>query len=294
MPPIREALPVLLYGAAGVTLILVVLARWQLRGRPPLLRGSPMRANRLTWIGVLGCILTYLAVAQFAYALIPVPPSDAGTEATTSTDIVRSVLTNTAAQFTGGLACLTVAAFSFRRGLAGFGLTTRRLPRDLLVGLGLLLAFDPIGAGLLWFANAIMLWLGMEPPDHRFVQFLHDPNTPDAIRPLLWLGPALIAPIAEEVFFRGMLQTVLRRTLRSRLFGVLVAAGIFGFAHYNQPQAVLPLLVFGLFTGIAYERTGSLVGPIAFHAIFNLKNLLLQMMLTPAPPPVTPPSFLNW
>lgn len=292
MPSILDTLPVV-YIAIGVGVILVALRFWQMRGWPPLFRGCPMRANRLTWIGVLTCMLAYLGTVQLAVFLMPAPNPEAKDDASQRMRITRVAVMNTAAQVVGASACLVIAALSFRRGLRGFGLSTRRLPADVFVAGALLLGFEPIGLLLMWLSQVVMSALGIPLPEHTFVEFLHDPNTPRYIEPLLWIAPVVIAPIAEETFFRGMLQTVLRRTLRSRVFAVLVAAGIFGLAHYGQPQAVLPLFVFGLLNGFAYERTGSLVGPITFHAMFNLKNLVWQMLIAPAPPPHAF-AVLNW
>jgi membrane protease YdiL (CAAX protease family) len=90
-----------------------------------------------------------------------------------------------------------------------------------------------------------------------------------------------IAPVAEEVFFRGFFY----RALRSR-FSVLVAAAIdglvFGLIHYEGCEEgdrscsgadglllVPPLGVLGVIFCLVYERTGSLFPVIALHALNN-------------------------
>jgi membrane protease YdiL (CAAX protease family) len=79
-----------------------------------------------------------------------------------------------------------------------------------------------------------------------------------------------VAPVAEEVFFRGFFYGA----LRSR-FSVLPAAAIngalFGVIHYS-PDAVAalpPLAVLGFVFCLVYEKTGSLFPVIALHAINN-------------------------
>jgi membrane protease YdiL (CAAX protease family) len=83
----------------------------------------------------------------------------------------------------------------------------------------------------------------------------------------------LVAPIAEEFFFRGFFY----RALRSR-FPVLVAAAIdgivFGFIHWDFSSAhglliVPPLAFLGFVFCLIYERTGSLFPVIGLHAINN-------------------------
>jgi CAAX protease family protein len=91
---------------------------------------------------------------------------------------------------------------------------------------------------------------------------------------LLVLGAILVivvAPMAEEFFFRGFFY----RALRSR-FSVLVAAVIdgvvFGAIHYTGAQtlSVIPVLAFlGFVFCMLYSYTGSIVPGIAVHAINN-------------------------
>jgi uncharacterized protein len=80
-----------------------------------------------------------------------------------------------------------------------------------------------------------------------------------------------IAPVAEEFFFRGFFY----RALRSR-FSVLPAAVadglVFGAIHYTDPKtlSLLPILaVLGFIFCLLYESTGTLLAPIALHAINN-------------------------
>jgi membrane protease YdiL (CAAX protease family) len=80
-----------------------------------------------------------------------------------------------------------------------------------------------------------------------------------------------VAPVAEEFFFRGFFY----RALRSR-FPILIAAAIdglvFGAIHYTDPKtlSLLPILmVLGFIFCLLYERTGTLLAPIALHAINN-------------------------
>jgi membrane protease YdiL (CAAX protease family) len=93
-----------------------------------------------------------------------------------------------------------------------------------------------------------------------------------------------IAPMGEELFFRG----ILFRSLRDR-HGFRVAAlgsGVaFGLIHYIPGPAVdaLLLMIVMVFTGAAlayiYERRGTIVAPIAAHVTFNVIGLALILGL---------------
>jgi membrane protease YdiL (CAAX protease family) len=80
----------------------------------------------------------------------------------------------------------------------------------------------------------------------------------------------VVAPIAEELFFRGFCFTALRRTL-----GMLPAAAatgiIFGAIHLGGTKAefVVPLMVFGFLLCLLYVWTDSIVPCIALHALNN-------------------------
>lgn len=90
----------------------------------------------------------------------------------------------------------------------------------------------------------------------------------------------VIAPVGEELFFRG----VLFRTLRDRhgfRVGAVGSAFGFGLIHFipgNAADAAL-LMIAMFFTGLGlcyiYERRGTLVAPIAAHVTFNVIGIVL-------------------
>jgi membrane protease YdiL (CAAX protease family) len=95
----------------------------------------------------------------------------------------------------------------------------------------------------------------------------------------------LVAPVAEEVLFRGFMY----RALRNRR-SVPVAAGVvallFGGIHYSGPDTLvlLPVLVFlGLVFCLLYEWTGSLYPSIALHAVNNAVALAVETDVALAP-----------
>jgi membrane protease YdiL (CAAX protease family)/uncharacterized RDD family membrane protein YckC len=80
---------------------------------------------------------------------------------------------------------------------------------------------------------------------------------------------AVAAPIAEEIFFRGMLFGGLRRRLPT-LLAAAISALVFGALHAATGiTAVPPLIAFGFVLALLYERTGSLTPCIAAHALNN-------------------------
>ncbi len=91
---------------------------------------------------------------------------------------------------------------------------------------------------------------------------------------------AVIAPISEEFFFRG----VLFRTVRDRhgFWPAALASAIpFGLVHYVPSPAIdaLVLQLTMVFTGIGlawiYERRGTIVASMAAHMAFNVVGLVV-------------------
>ena len=89
----------------------------------------------------------------------------------------------------------------------------------------------------------------------------------------LVLGAVVVAPVAEELFFRGLLLQGLARSYGPRI-GLAGSALVFGLFHFSGPsiQTVLPMLsavVVGLVLGWLFARTGNLTVPVLTHTLVN-------------------------
>lgn len=82
---------------------------------------------------------------------------------------------------------------------------------------------------------------------------------------------ALIAPIVEELLFRGLLQRSLEHRL-PKWGALLLASLLFGLVH-GQLKALPMLVVLGMAMGYVYQKTGSLRIPILLHIINNAMAL---------------------
>ena len=92
-----------------------------------------------------------------------------------------------------------------------------------------------------------------------------------ATRPVFFLllfGMGVLAPIAEETFFRGY---IFRSYLTSLgpVWAFALSAVIFGVLHLNL-AALLPLVVIGLILAYLFYRTGSLVPSMVAHGLNNM------------------------
>jgi membrane protease YdiL (CAAX protease family) len=98
------------------------------------------------------------------------------------------------------------------------------------------------------------------------------------------LVAALSSGLAEEAFFRGVLQPAI---------GVVLSATVFGLMHMGPSRRLRPwpLLAVGagLALGLLYQETGTLVAPTVAHVVTNYLNL--RHLLTPRAPPALTPTW---
>ncbi len=90
------------------------------------------------------------------------------------------------------------------------------------------------------------------------------------------LGVAVVAPIAEELFFRGVTLIAWEREYGPRR-GLWGSAALFTAIHVPDGGAFIvpPILILALVLGITYQRTRSLPMVIGIHATFNAISTIL-------------------
>lgn len=92
---------------------------------------------------------------------------------------------------------------------------------------------------------------------------------------LFWLiiTGVVLAPLSEEMFYRGMIYPVFRRYL-SLPWAMAVSGIIFGLAHFDLWRA-LPLAVGGAGLCYIYEKTRSILVTAVAHGVWNLIMTLM-------------------
>lgn len=86
----------------------------------------------------------------------------------------------------------------------------------------------------------------------------------------------VIAPIMEEILFRGILQDALMRKY-GVFVGILIASAVFGIVHLI-PQQVVNAFMIGIVLGYIYYRTGALLPVILIHCINNAISYFTWML----------------
>jgi membrane protease YdiL (CAAX protease family) len=134
--------------------------------------------------------------------------------------------------------------------------------RSVRAGIGFgVVGFLVIAAvGAAWVT--LLQWLGLPTPPQPVEPVL------GAVHPLVVVfATVILAPVAEEIFFRGVAFTAWTREYGRRR-AYLGSAVVFALIHLSLPS-VLPIFLLGLGLAWVYERTRSLLSAILIHATFN-------------------------
>jgi membrane protease YdiL (CAAX protease family) len=267
--------------AAGAAVLIIAVVRWWHRGGRDPLRGSPIRANGLSFVHVYAVLLVYFLTAMIGaqLAVLATPPGIDDS----LLKVWRSVLATNLTQILLAMACLVVGRIAFTSGWRSFGIGRRPWAGEIGWALGAwLVAFGvcgPVAMGTEYLIKRLRP--GYEFSDHGVFQLLESPDAPPVMMIVAIVGAFLLAPVGEELFFRGILQTGFRKliasrpgSLRHRWGGILITAGLFGVVHGSTPHHIPALILLAIILGFVYEKRGSLTTVILIHLLFNGKSLL--------------------
>ncbi|MBI5051550.1 CPBP family intramembrane metalloprotease [Candidatus Micrarchaeota archaeon] len=141
------------------------------------------------------------------------------------------------------------------------GINTKNILKNLAYALALFV-------GLIVFliiANIILAPVGLADNKNVFEKIK---TYPLYILPIAFL----LAPLSEEIFFRGYL---------SKKYGILISSFIFAVAHiaYGSFVEILFAFIFGLAAGYLFRKTNSLAAPILTHFLFNLYFVFVFLLV---------------
>ena len=132
-----------------------------------------------------------------------------------------------------------------------------------------------VGLGIIYTAAYILDSIGFfrwlidithTPAEQDSVQYIRE-NAHKAIIIPTALQVIIVAPIVEEIFFRGFIfSTLIHRV--STPAAALFSGVLFGAIHFSLAQTIV-LSIFGVVQCYLYRRTGSILYPILLHFIFN-------------------------
>jgi membrane protease YdiL (CAAX protease family) len=243
-----EPMPLLTLAVCVTGLVPLGYLLWRHWKRRPVLRTSPdgfARANPMT-LGLFALVYFFLyGLAGLAVATTEPTAAIGGALATLA----------------GGLVLYRVAV---RRAFRPRGSRGERIGRGFLA----LWAAMP----LIYGVALLLQWLGFK-EQQESIRWLADRREGWW---LIALHAVLVAPVAEELCFRGLLYPALRQ-LRGPGYAMLLTAVAFALIHL-LPAVVVPMFLFGLVMAWLCETNGSPLPCILGHVAFNSLTVL-QLLL---------------
>ena len=209
-------------------------------------------------------------------------------------DDLKLALSGGLAELFSCLLVLGLLGWKWPERLKSLGLTVKGLGANLGWGLVLAVAVWPVATLVLvpLSLHAVeflchWMWdLSYTAEAHTLLREMSDNNTTGHLLLVIILA-AVVAPLTEEILFRGLLQSWLAGMFRSRWIAIAASAGIFSLFHLAarenaavgeislaRVETIPALFVLGLVLGYAYEKSGSLWRPIMIHLVFNGLSLL--------------------
>lgn len=150
-----------------------------------------------------------------------------------------------------------------------FGLRPAGLPQVLAVGVVSAVVVFPVNLGMMYLSQLLLESFSLPAEAQQAVLTLRaSTNLPERI--VLGVTAVALAPLVEEMVFRGVLYPSLKQAGYPRL-ALWLTALIFAATHANL-LTFLPLTFFAIILTMLYERTGSLLAPMVTHGCFNLAN----------------------
>ena len=149
------------------------------------------------------------------------------------------------------------------------------------IGLSLMGVLSGLRRGLIWSAGfglitllgfALIFAIGLNPLTLIHTQL---PAKPGDIL-LFFIVGGLIGPVAEEIFFRGVLYGFCRRW--GAPAAIILSTLLFVLAHPVFPAIPITQVVGGILFAVAYEAEKNLVVPITIHALGNMAIFTLSLV----------------
>lgn len=265
------------YGLAVLVFIATMAGRFWLRGQdagagmsPPRLPVGKVSAFFYLPVDLLGIA----GLAGFYYLISLASASVPQSDEAPAIGVFDLVFNIGLQFFLAGLVLIVVVGRI--RPVKWLGLKWKQWPWILLIGPMTVFAMWAIFAGLYSIGYMdLMDKLGVEKVQDTVALFQETQDMNVLI--LMAITAAIVAPICEEVVFRGYLYPVMKR-FAGPWVGAVVSALVFSAAH-GSVSAMVPLFLFGVVLVVLYEFTGSIWAPMAVHFLFNSATVGVQLLV---------------
>lgn len=154
----------------------------------------------------------------------------------------------------------------------GFGFNRSPL-RSVGIGCATIAVALPVAlVGIGGLISLLVKRLGIDLQPQAAVELVKNTKSPLELV-VLGFAAVVLAPVAEEVLFRGVLFTALRQ--RGYEVGAWLGTSVLFAVIHGNVAALLPLMFLAVVFAWLYVRTGNLLASITAHCVFNGLNFWL-------------------
>jgi len=167
-----------------------------------------------------------------------------------------------------------IVRFEQRQSLVNLGLTVVNLTDNIKEGLkkyAITLPFIMLAG---YLVNIISSYFKVSPDIQDVVKWVLDEDSTFVLTILAFFG-TVIAPVMEEIIFRGFLIPALKGRLGVR-YAILISAAIFAAVHMDK-FAFLQIFILGILLGYLYEKTQSIAASVVVHILHNSLTITFLM-----------------
>ncbi len=179
--------------------------------------------------------------------------------------------------FVNVLICLYIfyiVRIEHRQSIAALGLSLINLPENTKQGVKRYLITLPLIILAGFITNQISSFYGLTPEIQNVVKWLLEEKSIFILVCLIFFG-TIIAPIIEEIIFRGFLQSALKNYFGER-YAILTSAFLFAAVHMDM-FVFLQIFILGMLLGYLYEKTKTLAASVIVHILHNSLTMIFLL-----------------
>lgn len=149
------------------------------------------------------------------------------------------------------------------------GITLKDFKKNCVIGLFIGFMMWVVISG----CNLVVEKLFGEIPIHPYIE-LFQPTNSLTQQIVLMVSVIILAPISEEIFFRGFAYTVFKKRL-GRKVAVVFSSLLFAIVHFNL-WWIFQIFLIGIVLAVLFDNSKSIVATISAHLTFNLLTILIK------------------
>lgn len=179
--------------------------------------------------------------------------------------------------FTNVLICsyvFYIVCVEYRQSITALGLSLANLRGNIKQGIKQYAIILPLIMLAGFVINLISSCYGQAPEMQDVVRWVLEEKSLFILASLIFFG-VIVAPIIEEIMFRGFLQPALKNSFGGR-YAIAVTAALFAAVHMDM-FAFLQIFILGMLLGYLYEKTQTLIASIVVHILHNSLTLVFLL-----------------